>query len=344
MRAMVLRGRTLSVEEVERPRPGPGQVLARVRACGVCGSDLHYARFADQFAGSGALQGTGAMAGADGPPAIIMGHEYVAEVVETGPGVTSPAPGTRVTSVPVLPDPASPRGTQAIGYSPTVPGAYGEYILLSSSLALPVPDGVSDVLGSATEPCAVGLHAVRQSHVDADERVLVMGAGPIGLMTLLWLKQHGVRQVVVSEPAPPRREMALRLGADAVLDPSQGEVGTRFAEAAGGPPGVVFECVGVPGTLQQAIELVERQGRIVVVGVCMQEDRIRPSLALTKHLPLQFVLGYSADEFAETLDAITAGAVDPAPMITGTVTLDELPRAFEELGDPRDCMVTLVFP
>src|SRR5437879_1033001 len=101
MRAMVLRGTDLAVEEVERPRPGPGQVLAKVRACGVCGSDLHYARFAAEFRGSGLLQGQPAAGDGASIPGIIMGHEYVAEVVELGPGVTSPALGTRVTSVPV---------------------------------------------------------------------------------------------------------------------------------------------------------------------------------------------------------------------------------------------------
>ncbi|MER3420066.1 MAG: alcohol dehydrogenase, partial [Chloroflexota bacterium] len=171
-----------------------------------------------------------------------------------------------------------------------------------------------------------------------EERVLIMGAGPIGLMTLLWLKREGVRHVTVSEPAAPRRELATRLGADLVLDPAAEDVAARLA-AEGGPPTVVIECVGVTGTLQQAMDLVQRRGRVVVVGVCMTEDRLTPMLGILKHLSVQFVLGYTRAEFAEALAALADGSIDPAPMITRTVTLDELPAIFRAAGRPTDCKV-----
>jgi len=342
MRAMIFRGGDLSIEELERPSPGPMQVLGRVRACGICGSDLHFARYADDMLAVSRASDPAGWSAMDLDRGVVMGHEFVAEVVEAGPGAEEWTPGTRVTSVPVLPAPSSPRGVQSIGYSSTYPGAYGEYVLMGAPLLLRVPDNVPDRVAATTEPCAVGLHAVREARMQPGERALVMGAGPIGLMTLLWLKEQGVAEVAVSEYAAPRRELAARLGADLVIDPASTDVAARLAEA-GGPPPVVFECVGVEGTLQQAMNLVARRGRVVVVGVCMPEDRIRPMTGINKHLTLQFVLGYTPDEFKEALEAIGSGRVDPSVLVTRTVTLDELPDAFRSLSDPTDCKVMLEF-
>jgi len=228
MRAMVLRGTDLAIEEVALPRPGPGQLLARVLACGICGSDLHAARHIDQMtaaAGGGSLSQAG----------IVMGHEFVAEVVEVGEGVNAFAPGARVTCMPVLIDPTAPGGMLAIGYNPRAAGAYGESILLSAALCLPVPEALDDATAATTEPCAVGLHAVRESRIQPGEPALVMGAGPIGLMTLLWLKEAGVRFVAISDPAPERRALARTLGADAVLDPAAGPLAAALAEALPAP-------------------------------------------------------------------------------------------------------------
>ena len=341
MRAMVLRGGTVSVEDVERPVAGPGQVLARVRACGVCGSDLHFARFAEAMIGASRASGGPGWGGIELERGVVMGHEFVAEVVQAGEGVSGWETGARVVSVPVLIGAEGPSGTHSIGYSSRFPGAYGEYVLMSASLLLPVPDQVADPVAATTEPCAVGLHAVRTANVKSGEGVLIMGAGPIGLMTLLWLKHDGVTHVTVSDPAAPRRELAARLGADLVLDPASDDLPARLRTESSEAPSAVFECVGVPGTLQQAMNLVQRGGRVIVVGVCMPPDQITPMTGILKHLTLQFVLGYTPQEFAESLGAIGSGAVDPSPLVTRTVTLDELPAAFEALADPRECKVVL---
>ncbi|HEY7294707.1 MAG TPA: zinc-binding dehydrogenase [Dehalococcoidia bacterium] len=342
MWAMVVRGGELMLEEVAQPAPGRGQVLARVRACGVCGSDLHALQYA-------------AERGLDG---VVMGHEFVAEVVEAGPGAESWKPGARVVCSPsmppegVLPPRAgdAPRnyllmpGTRTIGYSKGYPGGFGEYVVLSAPLLISVPDHVPDRLAATTEPCAVGLHAVRQAKVAPDEHVLVLGAGPIGLMTLLWLKRDGVCHVTVSEPSAPRRELAAKLGADLVLDPRETDVRAALAEAIGGLPAVVFECVGVPGTLQQAMDLAAIEGRVVVVGVCSAEDRIMPRVGIGKQLTLQFVAAYTTAEIGAALAAIADGSIDTSPLITRTVTLEELPEAFHALGDPQHCKVLVEFP
>jgi threonine dehydrogenase-like Zn-dependent dehydrogenase len=299
MRAMVLRGNDLTVEDFERPAPGPMQVLARVRACGICGSDLHFARYAEQMLAVTRTSDPAGWSAMDLGRGVVMGHEFVAEVVEAGPGAETWTPGTRVTSVPILLDPAMPRGVHSIGYSSTFPGAYGEYVLMAAPLLLRVPDAVPDRVAATTEPCAVGLHAVREARIQPGERALVIG-------------------------------------------PSTDDIAARLAEA-GGPPPVVFECVGVEGTLQLAMNLVAPRGRVVVVGVCMTEDRIRPMAGINKHLTLQFVLGYTPDEYKEALESIAGGRVDPSPLVTRCVSLDELPAAFHSLSDPKDCKVVLEF-
>lgn len=342
MRAMVLRGKNLGIEEVERPMAGPGEVIAKVLACGICGSDLHAAKFMDDMVENTRRSGQTAWDTIDMSKGMVMGHEFVAEVVEAGPGAEAWTAGTRVSSFPILIAPTAPNGMLSIGYSPETPGAYGEYVRLSAPLLLRVPEGLADVVAATNEPCAVGLHAVRQAKMQPAETAVVMGAGPIGLMTLLWLKKEGVRHVTVTDFAEPRRELARQLGADLVLNPKDGPVGEQMTAAGAAPAPVVFECVGVEGTLQQAMELATRGGRVVVVGVCMKPDTIYPMVGINKQLALQFVLGYTPEEYAEALTALGDGTIDTAPMVTRTVSLDELPAAFESLADPRDCKVVLV--
>jgi threonine dehydrogenase-like Zn-dependent dehydrogenase len=320
-------------------------VLARVPACGIIGSDLHFARFADQMIAAGRdSKGIGAAIKLE--QGVVMGHEFIAQVVEAveaGVDAEQWRPGARVTCIPVLLDSGAARGRHSIGYSSDYPGAYGEYVVLSASMLLAVPDHLPETIAATTEPCAAGLHAVREAKLRPGDSVLVMGAGPIGLMTLLWLKREGVRHVTVSEFAASRRELARRLGADLVLGPAVHAVAGRFQEATGGPPDVVFECVGVDGTLQQAIDLVTRRGRLMVVGVCMIPDSIKPMVAINKHVTLQFVLGYSAEEFAEALAALADGSVDTTPLVTRTLALDELPAALRSLSVPTECKIVLTF-
>ncbi len=342
MRAMVLRGKALKVEEIDVPKPGPMQVLAKVLACGICGSDLHAAKYMEDMVAASKMSGAVSWDNADEDAGMVMGHEFIAEVVEAGPGAESWAKGTRVTSVPVLIEPSSPSGFVAVGYSNRFPGAYGQYVLMSAPMLLKVPDGLNDVTAATTEPCAVGLHAVREAGLQPGEHAVVMGAGPIGLMTLIWLKQEGVRHVTVSDYAPSRRELAARLGADLVVDPGAQNLAEAVVAAGGTAAPVVFECVGVEGTLRQAMELVDRGGRVVVVGVCMKEDRIYPMVGINKQLTLKFVLGYTPAEYAEVLTALGDGAIDTSPMVTRTVTLEELPAAFEALADPHDCKIVVL--
>lgn len=200
--------------------------------------------------------------------------------------------------------------------------------------ALKIPDGLDLKYAALTEPLAVGAHAVRAAGNLLGARVLVIGAGPIGLAVTMFAQLAGAKQVVVSEIAAGRRAKAAAIGAK-VVDPA-----TEKPE----PAEIIFECVGVPGLLGQCIDLATLRGSIVVVGVCRGEDTIFPRVALRKELSIRFVLGYTKDEFAMVLDMLASGRIDPAPLITGTIGLDELPAMFEALRKPGNHAKVLIDP
>src|SRR5216110_1875521 len=328
MRAAVMRDRKLVVADVPVPEAGPGEVLVRTLACGICGSDLHALKFADQFVATARRAGNPRVMdlGRD----VIMGHEFCAELVEHGPDTMRAfKTGTRVCSRPML-MPAT--GPQSIGYSNDNPGGYAQYMRLSEALLLPVPNGLATDHAALTEPMAVGIHAVAKARLAPDDAPLVIGCGPVGLAVIAALRLLKIEPIVAADFSPRRRALATTLGATVVIDPAASSVWDH--RPAGRPP-VVFECVGVPGVLDQVMAAAPRGGRIVVVGVCMEPDTIHPLLGIVKELNLQFVLGYTPDEFAATLRHIAEGEIPATPLITGHVGLDGVPGAFEELGSPE---------
>jgi threonine dehydrogenase-like Zn-dependent dehydrogenase len=340
MRAAVVRDRQLIVADVPVPEPGPGEVLVKSLACGICGSDLHALKHADLFAS--------AYRRADGAPImdlrrdIVMGHEFCAEIVDHGPGTGRRLPtGTRVCSMPVL---LRSAGRQTIGYSNDHPGGYAEYMRLTESLLLPVPNGLATEQAALTEPMAVGLHAVNKARLEPSDGALVIGCGPVGLAVIAALRLRGVAPVVAADFSLRRRELAATLGADVVVDPKATMPIERWREIAGTRPVVVFECVGVPGVIDQIMASAPRDTRIVVVGVCMEPDTIHPLRGISKELSLQFVLGYAPDEFAATLGHIADGAIPTAPLVTGKVGVAGVARAFEELASPERHAKILVEP
>ena len=331
MRAAVMRDRKLVVADVPVPDPGPGEVLVRTLACGVCGSDLHALKHADAFVATARRAGNPRVM--DLRRDVVMGHEFCAEIVEHGPGTTRALPvGTRVCSRPVL---MRDTGPQTIGYSNDHPGGYGEYMRLTEALLLEVPRALPADHAALTEPMAVGLHAVRKAGVTPHDAPLVIGCGPVGLAVIAALRLRDIRPIVAADFSPRRREMAVALGADVVVDPATMSPWERWREPAGPRPAVVFECVGVPGVLDQLMAAAPRNARIVVVGVCMVADTIYPMLGIVKELSLQFVLGYTQEEFVATLEHIADGRIAVAPLITGHVGIDGVAGAFEALASPE---------
>jgi threonine dehydrogenase-like Zn-dependent dehydrogenase len=316
---------------VPLPDPGPGEVLVKTLACGICGSDLHALKHAELFVATARRAGNPRVM--DLTRDVVMGHEFCAEIVEHGPGTTRALPvGTRVCSRPVL---MRDTGSQTIGYSNDHPGGYAEYMRLSEALLLPVPRELSADHAALTEPMAVGLHAVRRGGATPQDVPLVVGCGPVGLAVIAALRLRDVRPIVAADFSPRRRELAATLGADVVVDPAATSPWERWREAAGPRPAIIFECVGVPGVLDQLMAAAPRNARIVVVGVCMEPDTIFPMLGIVKELNLQFVLGYTQEEFAATLEHIAERRIDVAPLITGVVGIDGVTGAFEALASPE---------
>jgi len=339
-----MRDRSLVVDDVEVPPLQAGQVLARVKACGICGSDLHALRHADRMVEMSRSAAVGeALAPTIMDPSrdVVMGHEFCAEVLDVGPNVGNASPGDLVVSMPIVFDPG---GIHPIGYSNLYPGAYAEEIVLADVLSLRVPNGLDAHHAALTEPMAVGVHAVNKAHVGPRDGAVVLGCGPVGLAVIAALRAKGCESIVAADFSTRRRALAATMGATEVVDPRDEPAVEAWRRVDGRRPLVIFEAVGVAGMLDAAIDAAPRNARICVVGVCMEPDRINPMIAVGKELSLQFVLGYDPVEFGETLRRIAEGELDVAPLITGEVGLDGVAGAFEALADPDAHAKILVVP
>ncbi len=379
MRAVVCERTELSVRDLPEPRPGPGQVLLEVVRCGICGSDLHARHHGDDVADAAAAIGFPDIMRRE--QAVVMGHEFSGRVLEYGPETRRSWPtGAPVVALPMVREGAD---VQMTGLSAKAPGGYAERVLAQEVFTMPVGNGYSPELAAMTEPMAVAWHAVRKASIGKRETAVVVGCGPIGLAVILMLKARGVRHVVASDYSASRRDLARRCGADVVVDPGAESPWTSFedsryytsapplldlafgsvaqlrkvpllpwakvlraAEATGRTPRgpVVFECVGVPGIVDHIINSAPLYTRVVVVGVCMEPDRISPAMAINKEISLQFVFAYDPGEFHDTLQLMTSGKVDPSPLHTGTVGLDGVPQAFDDLATAEHHAKVLIDP
>ncbi|WP_239164695.1 alcohol dehydrogenase catalytic domain-containing protein [Actinoplanes palleronii] len=364
---MTVHDGVLEVAEVPRPEPGPGQVRLRVTRAGICGSDLHVRFEADASADVAAEVGyPDFMRRAH---RVVMGHEFTGTVDAYGPGCRRRwKPGQPVVSLPLI---RHGDEVHMLGLSEHAPGAYAEYVLVAEDATMPVPAGVDPDLAALTEPLAVAHHAVRRGTVAAGDAAVVIGCGPIGLAVTLMLKASGVRRVVASDYSAGRRALARACGADLVVDPAaespwdvlgdkSGLVRSatrlygagldalhtlqkvpgvpwwsimRLGERLGaGPRGaVVFECVGLPGVIEDIVTHAPFRSRVVVVGVCMGPDTFRPTMASNKELDLRFSFCYDPAEFRDTLRMIARGRINPRPLLTGVVGLGGVADAFDRL-------------
>lgn len=333
MRASIIREGEFVVDQLDKPEPGPGQVLVRNLACGICGSDLHL------FGMLKAAQQAN-MPGAD----FVLGHEYCSEIVAFGPGTQQQlAIGQRVCSIPFL---KAEQGQDGIGVTPQTPGAYAEYMVLSEEYLLPVPDHLSSQAAALTEPLAVGIHAVNKANLQGNEIALVIGCGPIGLAVIAALKMRGIETVLASDLSPNRRERASMVGATEVINPADASAFDSLNRRVGEQcaPTVVFECVGAVGLLQQICAEAPAHSRIVIAGLCTDEDRFMPIEALRKELSIQYVFYYEAPEFEEALQALADGSIHWQAWLSGKVGLDGIADAFELLKDPESHAKIIIEP
>lgn len=324
-------GRPLAVHDLDDPAPEPGEVVLRVDACGICGSDLHAS---DQLPFSD----------------LVLGHEFCGTVAALGNNVSGWSVGDRAVALSLAtcgrcvaclsgrvrkcPE------AQMVGIERA--GGYAEFVALPTQALLAMPEPLDHRHGALIEPLAVALHAVQRAGVRTGDDVVVLGAGPVGLAVVLWLDRLGTREIVVSDPAAQRREAATNLGATLVLDPTAADVPGEAAERCGGAPANVIECVGVPGLLQQATEVVGVDGTATIAGVCMAEEPVVPIVAMSKELDVRFAFYYRRQDMVGTIDLIARGRLDPLPLVTDEIALDAVPERFEALKTPStDCKVLI---
>lgn len=321
MRAAVFSGPglPLTIQDIDRPQIASDEILVRVAHCGICGTDIHASREGPFMA----------------PPNTVFGHEFSGEIVELGSALTGQQfnVGDRVTSLPFIKD-------QTIGLG-AVTGAYAEFVKVDPASVVKIPDELDDLNGALVEPLAVGLHSVKMAGGVDEKRILIIGAGPIGLACALWCRFFGARDVVISEMVPARINMAKQLGFHDIVDPAA-DVSMQYREITGGEPAVQFECVGKPGLMQQCIERAPRHGLIMGIGLCDNPDTITPLIAFGKELRIQWAVAYDKEDWDFTMKMMINGRIDGSPMITNVVSLDELPSMFEALQSPTDqCKVII---
>lgn len=326
----------LEIREVALPEAGAGEVQVQVARVGICGSDLHVKEYGRS------------------PEGVIFGHEFAGVISALGEGTQDWSVGDRVVSLPVHncgTCDACQVGKIGLcekivfsGFSLDYPGAYAEYVVAPAYSLHKVPEGVDYDAAAMVEPLSVSRRAVSMAQIDQDSVVLVIGTGPIGAGVIQFAKLAGAKRVIVSEMSEERRQLALAVGATDVIDPATGDLGEQLRAIAGQLPSVVFECVGVPGLIQQAISVSAYEATIVVVGVCFQEDTFHPNLALSREVTIRFSNCYTHEDFDAVLGALARGDIEPSAMHTATLQLDEVPEAFEKLMASKTGCKTLIDP
>jgi 2-desacetyl-2-hydroxyethyl bacteriochlorophyllide A dehydrogenase len=336
MKAVVLRKPgVLEVAEVPRPRAGPGEVLVRVRACGICGSDLRYLRGENPWA-----QHT---LGIDkkNPPDLVLGHEVAGEIVEAEPRTRI---GERVVLLPfracgrchccergkqhLCPDTqhlGHGAGWEALGYNP---GGMAEYCPIWAGMAKPLPESISFEEATLLDGAAVALHAVRRASLARGEGFAVLGCGPIGLLILQVAKARGGGPALAVDIDGQARKLAAELGADAVLDPRSEDLSRAALDASRGPGvGAVFNTVGSPESAAEGLRLLAAGGRELLLAVPMAEAGF-PFHLLAGERSLAVSANYRYPELEEAIALLAEGRIRVEPMITHRFPLDRAAEAF----------------
>jgi threonine dehydrogenase-like Zn-dependent dehydrogenase len=328
--AAVMRGGRIGVQELPDPVPGAGQVLIAPHATGICGSDLHVRQvFADLAARSPDAPAT----------SIVPGHEFAGEVVAIGPEtMTDLVPGDLVTANPFTLGAAGP---ETIGLSPRFGGALAELTLADAARTVKLPEGLDTRLGALCEPVAVAVHAFAR----AAERgpLVVVGAGPIGLGVVAVAVIAGRHPVIAVEPSPVRRDMALRLGADAAHAP--GPALAEMLEQSGFRPrtisplldgepatATIVECAGRPEVVQSILAGAPPHSRVVLAGVCMQPVEVSPMQLTTSEISIETCFAYRPHEFRAAVMHVSRHPDLFETLVTSEHPLEATEAAFDALA------------
>ena len=312
----------IAVEQVPRPEPGPGEVLVEVAACGICGSDLHMVF--DRYAAPGA----------------ILGHEW-SGVVADAPAGSGWTPGDRVVGN------SSPgcgrcrpcrRGRPSVCLQRARPdflgssGAFCEYKIAAADGLVRLPDSLPTRVAALAEPMAITLHAVRLAGVEREDRVLVTGAGPVGLLLVAVLRARGVSDITVSEPSAVRRRQARAVGATRIVTPDELET-PPLAQTVAEPYAVAFECSGRAEAFESALGQLDAAGTLVVVGTGFEPPRINQNRMIIFELEVIGAYNYDDEGFAPAVDVLAEGRLPFDALIEPEdVPLDDVMVSMERLA------------
>jgi len=318
-------GKAIVIENLPDPRPGPDDLIIKVHRCGICGTDLSMTKGGTwQFSAGSQL-----------------GHEYAGEIVETGKHVTGFSVGERIS---VLPSLACGQCEACCSHGNNVlcqakPGSamvgFAELARVPTSVATKLPATLSMADGALIEPLAISLYGVKLAHLQPSDRVLVLGGGTVALYAIYWARRLGAGPIVAMSRSARRQQLALVMGADAFVSYGQSEIG-EVSEALGGPPQVIFECVGAEGMLSKSIMHAAQFARIVSLGICTSPDPLIPAMGSYKCISLQFAVGYSMKDFLYIADQMDKGQADPKAIITRDIPLTELPSMMDMLRGPNN--------
>jgi L-iditol 2-dehydrogenase len=333
MRVSVLSGpKDVALVDRPVPRPGPGHVLVRVASVGVCGSDTHY--YDHGHIGRFVVERP-----------LVLGHEAAGTITQVGPGVPEQRVGQRVSLEPGVPDLTCEQclagrynlcPDMRFFATPPIDGAFAEYVVVHAAFAHPVPNEMSDDAAALLEPLSVGVWACRKAGVTAGTRVLVTGAGPIGLVSVQAALAFGATEVVVSDVNPARLALAGELGATTLVDARE----SRLADLPR-PPQVLLECYGFPPAISEGIRALDRAGRAVLVGMGGDEIPLQLSVVQERELVLSGVFRY-ANTWPTAIALVASGKVDVDRLVTGRYGLDDVEDALTAVRrDPSSIKVVV---
>jgi (R,R)-butanediol dehydrogenase/meso-butanediol dehydrogenase/diacetyl reductase len=302
-----------------------------VGRCGICGSDLHMTEDAAY----------GKQAG------DVLGHEFAGEVVALGKGAEGVAVGDLVSVVPLA---GCGHCASCVAGEPAwcvhfglQGGGYAEFAITRPSQCVPLPKSASLADGAIVEPLAVAQHGVAMSGLKPGDDVLVLGAGPIGLAVAFWARRRGARRVVLQDVVQHQRGRALAMGATSFVVDCDDPVGAA-ERALGGKADIVFECVGLPGLIAQAVAQVRNRGTILLLGLCTVPDTFNSFAMLSKEVRLVTSAFFTRGEYEAALDALDRGAAEPRLLVTDTIRLGEVPDMFEALKHRTHQCKVLIAP
>jgi (R,R)-butanediol dehydrogenase / meso-butanediol dehydrogenase / diacetyl reductase len=332
MRVAVLKDiKDIQLENRPQPEPGAGEILIKVEYCGICGSDI-YAYKNLLF-----------------PAGTVLGHEFSGTVAKLGPGVNTWVIGERIVARP----PGicgtcywCKRGQLALctkHFDNTLglklPGGFAEYVLAKEFQAVSLPKNVSFEEAAIMEPLAVCIRGVRSSQLDLGDNVVVIGAGPIGLITMMCAFRCGAAKVFVLEKSQKRRELALKMGASEVFSPENWN-GAKKGELID----IVYDCVGSSGTLNIAIELVRNGGQVLILGATPEQVSYNQTAVLVRAIDLKHSMGYYVDDFEIAIKCVSAGMFPLGDLISDVLPLERITEGFDKLLDAEASVKILIKP